>query len=348
MKKLVHDDEVARIEALLQYKILDTAPETVFDDLTRLAAYTCGTPIALISFVDNNRQWFKSKVGLETVETPRDIAFCTHTICQTDVFLVPNATEDERFVNNPLVTSEPNIRFYAGVPLINAEGYGLGTLCVIDDVPRQLSPKQLEALQIIAQQVMKQLELRRNLDGLVLISKKSKQQKKTHKLFLIRIISWFGITSSILSMIGIFSYQNLQDFIKTNTQQYQTLEKINTQSKLILYIKQAENEQSNYMLSGEQIHLQNYQKSVIKINQEIANLKKSEVMTPEFKQEMARLESQIAIKIYRIKENIDLRQRNSPERALEIFLKNQKKLSSKSIYEKIDKISQNDQLLLTE
>ena len=348
MKKSVHDDEVARIEALLQYKILDTAPETVFDDLTRLAAYICGTPIALISLVDSNRQWFKSKVGLETVETPRDIAFCTHAICQTDVFLVPDATQDERFVNNPLVTSEPNIRFYAGVPLINAEGYGLGTLCVIDDVPRQLSPKQLEALQIIAQQVMKQLELRRNLDGLLLINKKSKQQKKTHKLFLIRITSWFGITSSILAMIGIFSYQNLQNFIKTNTQQYQTLEKINTQSKLVLYIKQAENEQSNYMLSGEQVHLQNYQKSVMKINQEIANLKKSEVMTPEFKQELARLESQIATKIYRIKENIDLRQRNSSERALEIFLKNQKKLSSKSIYEKIDKISQNDQLLLTE
>ena len=223
MKKLSPHDEAARIEALLQYKILDTAPEADFDDLTRLAAYICGTPIALVSLIDTNRQWFKSRVGLEVLETHRDIAFCTHAICQQDVFIVPDATLDDRFATNPLVTSEPNIRFYAGVPLINAEGYGLGTLCVIDNVPRELTAEQLEALKILGCQVMKQLELRRNLDGLLLATSERQKQKKANKQFFVRMAGWFGLTSSILVIIGIFSYQNIKELINITNQQKQTL-----------------------------------------------------------------------------------------------------------------------------
>jgi PAS domain S-box-containing protein len=223
MKELLPHDETARIEALLQYKILDTAPEAAFDDLTRLAAYICGTPIALVSLIDTNRQWFKSKVGLEALETPRDIAFCTHAICQKDVFIVPDATLDNRFATNPLVTSDPNIRFYAGVPLIDAEGYGLGTLCVIDNVPRELTAEQLEALKILGCQVMKQLELRRNLDSLLLVTTKHQKQKKANKQFFVKIGGWFGLTSSILVIIGIFSYQNIKEIVNINNQQKQTL-----------------------------------------------------------------------------------------------------------------------------
>ena len=223
MKELSPHDETARIEALLQYKILDTAPEAAFDDLTRLAAYICGTPIALVSLIDTNRQWFKSKVGLEALETPRDIAFCTHAICQKDVFIVPDATLDNRFATNPLVTSEPNIRFYAGVPLIDAEGYGLGTLCVIDNVPRELTAEQLEALKILGCQVMKQLELRRNLDSLLLVTTQHQKQKKANKQFFVKIGGWFGLTSSILVIIGIFSYQNIKEIVNINNQQKQTL-----------------------------------------------------------------------------------------------------------------------------
>ena len=147
--------------ALRQYDLLDTPPEPALDDLTALAAHLCEAPISLISVIDDQRQWFKSRVGLSVSETPRDISFCEHTILQRDLFIVPDAVADERFAGNPLVTGEPHLRFYAGVPLITFDGQALGTLCVIDRVPRELSPLQQEALRVLSRQAMAQLELRR-------------------------------------------------------------------------------------------------------------------------------------------------------------------------------------------
>lgn len=140
---------------------MDTVPEEVFDDLTELAARICEAPIALITLVDEDRQWFKAKVGVTVNETSRDISFCGHAIMQPDLFIVPDATKDKRFANNPLVTSDPKVRFYAGAPLITPDGYALGTLCVIDKVPRQLRADQQQALRILSRHVVSQLELRR-------------------------------------------------------------------------------------------------------------------------------------------------------------------------------------------
>src|SRR5436190_22069004 len=153
--------EKQRLKVLWQYEILDTVPEEVFDDLTELAARICEAPIALITLVDEDRQWFKSKVGVTINETSRDISFCGHAIEQSDLFIVPDATLDKRFAENPLVTTDPKIRFYAGAPLVTPDGHALGTLCVIDKVPRELRPDQKSALSVLARHVMTQLELRR-------------------------------------------------------------------------------------------------------------------------------------------------------------------------------------------
>src|SRR5437660_11608112 len=161
MKAPIPSNEKKRLKVLWQYEVLDTVPEEVFDDLTELAARICEAPIALITLVDEKRQWFKSKVGLTTKETSRDISFCGHAIGQSDLFIVPDATLDKRFAENPLVTTDPKIRFYAGAPLITPDGHALGTLCVIDYVPRQLSNQQREALQILSSQAVAQLELRK-------------------------------------------------------------------------------------------------------------------------------------------------------------------------------------------
>ena len=156
-----HPREIERLEALRRTGVLDTPPQPEFDDIANLASAICGTPIALISLVDERRQWFKAKVGLGATETSREVAFCAHAIHGNDVFEVPDARQDPRFADNPLTTDEPHVVFYAGAPLINDHGLPLGTVCVIDHRPRSLTKEQREALRALSRQVMAQLELRR-------------------------------------------------------------------------------------------------------------------------------------------------------------------------------------------
>jgi anti-sigma regulatory factor (Ser/Thr protein kinase) len=156
-------DEPGRMAALRRYRILDTDPERAFDDLTLLASHICGTPIALISLIDADRQWFKSRIGLSVAETSRSVSFCTHAIQQRDLYVVPDARDNATFCDNPFVAVENGIRFYAGAPLVTPQGYALGTLCVLDKVPRTLTPEQVEALEALRRQAEAQLELRANL-----------------------------------------------------------------------------------------------------------------------------------------------------------------------------------------
>src|ERR1700720_3597880 len=156
-------DEAERLDALHRYDILDTGPEQAFDDITLLASQICGTKVAAISLVGENRQWFKSKVGTTMNGTSRDIAFCAHGILQPEVFVVEDAQADSRFAANPMVTGNPNIRFYAGASLITSDGHAIGMLCVNDPVARTLSPEQGAGLQALSRQVVALLELRRSI-----------------------------------------------------------------------------------------------------------------------------------------------------------------------------------------
>ena len=159
--KLRQVNEPERLEALYSYQILDTDPEPALNDLVQLSAFICGTPMSMVSFIDSKRQWFKAKVGLSARQTPREYAFCQDAMRASDVYEVPDAAADARFAENPLVTGDPHIRFYAGAPLLTPEGQPLGTLCALDTVPRQLTSDQREALRVLARQVMAHLELRR-------------------------------------------------------------------------------------------------------------------------------------------------------------------------------------------
>jgi GAF domain-containing protein len=161
MKPPLPPNEAQRLAALRSYQVLDTAGEQAYDDITVLAAYICEVPVAMISLVDESRQWFKSKLGLNQHETPRDVAFCAHAILRQEPLIVNDAFEDKRFVNNVLVTHAPHIRFYAGFPLIDRDGFALGTLCAIDRKPRELTPGQHRAMLALARQVMALLELQR-------------------------------------------------------------------------------------------------------------------------------------------------------------------------------------------
>lgn len=175
-------NEKERVAALQSYQILDTPCESEFDDITLMAAQLCNAPMATISFVDRNRQWFKSKIGIDLNETPRDIAFCAHAIMHRDVFILPDASVDPRFARNPMVTGEPRIRFYAGVPLVTENDEALGTLCVLDRVPRNLTTRQKSALIALSRLVLQRLEQRKQAAELDLLRKESARNRKAQFL----------------------------------------------------------------------------------------------------------------------------------------------------------------------
>lgn len=196
------DNENERLKNLDSYAILDTLPEVEYDDLTLIASQICETPISLISLVDEKRQWFKSHHGLGASETPRELAFCAHAITKPeDILIVPDAREDNRFHDNPLVTENPHVIFYTGVPLISSEGYPLGTLCVIDNKPKSLNQAQITALKSLSNQVVRLLQLRKSAYQLKQLNQKLEIKNKELEQF--ACVAAHDIKSPLNSLSGV-------------------------------------------------------------------------------------------------------------------------------------------------
>ena len=186
-------NEADRLLALRSFSVLDTGPEESYNDLTCIAAAICQTPIALVSLIDEDRQWFKARLGLDVQETSRDLSFCAHAILQQDLFIIKDAQRDNRFADHPAVLGDPYVRFYAGMPLITGDGYALGTLCVVDREPRQLSDTQAAALRALSRQVIYLLEMRLQNMRLAQLN-----QSRTH---LLTVLS-HDLKSSFSTLIG--------------------------------------------------------------------------------------------------------------------------------------------------
>ncbi len=227
----LHPQEEDRLAELLKFEVLDTSDESCFDELTELASNICGTPISLISLIDSQRQWFKSRVGLDARETPKDLAFCAHAILQKDIFEIPNALKDERFVDNPLVTESPDIRFYAGMPLITSSGLPIGTLCVIDTQPKTLNTEQKRALEILAKQVISQLEIRLHARKM---QRMNKEREKFYGILAHDLKSPFngvlGLSRLLVNSAEKFDAQKITDYSKeildSSLKIYQILDEI--------------------------------------------------------------------------------------------------------------------------
>lgn len=209
----IPDSEPERLKELYKYELLDTVYEREFDEIVSLASKICNVPISLITLVDMNRQWFKAKKGLEITETTRDISFCSHAILDDKMFEVKDAALDERFFDNPLVQEEPKIRYYGGMPLITTSGFRIGTLCVIDRIPRELDEEQTFALKVLSSQVMTMFELRARNKEL------SKVMDVLHRSMAIMAHDIRGPLSSLKSVIdfkneGFFSEEEAQELDK--------------------------------------------------------------------------------------------------------------------------------------
>lgn len=346
MEAPLPDNEAMRLQALCQLQILDTAPEAGFDDLTRLAAHICGVPTALISLIDANRQWFKSKVGLEASETPRSVAFCAHAILQRDILIIPDALADERFATNPLVTNPPHIRFYAGVPLITAEGLALGTLCVVDYIPKKLEPQQMEALRALGRQVVAQLELRRSLAALSGTITERQRGHKTRKRFFKRIAGGLGAAAVILVAIGAISYRNTSRFVQTIARVENQQEVIGEIQELLSQLTQAETEERGYLLTGDKTYLKPYQTAITDINRSLKDLRQLTANNPKQQQKLDALEPLIARRLALLEKVIDLRQRRNVEAALQVVLSGEGKQLTNEIQKQLAQMKNEQASLL--
>ncbi|MEN9222417.1 MAG: CHASE3 domain-containing protein, partial [Thermostichus sp. BF3_bins_97] len=308
-------DEAQRLAALREYHILDTAPEASFDELVRLAAYVCGTPAALVSLIDVDRQWFKAKLGLEAEETPRDYAFCAHALLKPqEPLIVEDARKDERFADNPFVTGDPNVRFYAGIPLVNPEGRALGTLCVIDYQPRHLSEEQLEQLKALGHQVVAQLELRRSLAQLshapLILPQKptdptAPPRRKKH--YLLKVTAGFGIAAILLGGVTYLTQRNVLRLPQVTAQVAHTFEVLKNLEGLLAETRSAETDQRGYLLTNDIHYLNNYRATLQAIPTRLRLLRELISDNPAQQERLAQVEQLLERRLNSLQESIDLR-----------------------------------------
>lgn len=303
-------NEAARLKNLSQYQIIDTPAEKAYDDITRLAASICGTPIALISLVDGNRQWFKSSVGLESSETPREVAFCAYTILQEEIFIIPDTKKDPRFAHNALVTSEPYIRFYAGVPLITSQNYALGSLAVIDYVPRELEAQQIESLKVLARQVVKLIELRTNLSKLESIQYNRQQKHKNRQQFFQKVAVGLGLTFLILAGAGFFAHRSLNEKVRNSNEQIGRNKIIDNLEDINLQMKEVAIAKNRYINSPQLKYLEPYYSIKSSVKQEIAQLKLQIADNPAQQKRLASLDQLIDQKLTAVESAVNLRQQD--------------------------------------
>lgn len=316
-------NETERIETLHCCQILDTPAERAFDELTQLAAQICQTPIALISLVECDRQWFKSRVGLEARETPRELAFCAYTILGTEPFIVPDAFADERFATNSLVTGEPYVRFYAGIPLILPNGAAIGSLCVIDHQPRQLEPAQIGALQTVAQQVVRLINLRRELTDLDRSAVERKPAAKAVWGFLTKIGVAFGIASTLVLVDGLMSQRSIQSLRDAGNQVSIRNETINILSDVLLQLQSMEQLQYRYVLSGQSSDLTEYYAFSDQVENNIEMLQKWMEHNPRQQRRLRNLERLVAAELRETEILITLRETQGVTVAQEAIVANQ-------------------------
>lgn len=228
----IPENEIERLRDLESYSILDTLPETEYDEITKLAAMICQVPIALISLIDNDRQWFKSHFGINVSETPRALAFCAHAINNpSEVLSVPDARLDDRFKDNPLVTSSPNVTSYTGVPLVSTSGYPLGTLCVIDTNPKEMNQDQIESLKALSNQVIRLFELRKN--KALLESVNAKLEQKNFELDQFARIAAHDLKSPLASISSLVSLLKSNESIEIKEETKEILDLMEQSSETL-------------------------------------------------------------------------------------------------------------------
>ena len=290
MKAPHPDSEAHRLAILHDYHVLDSLPEQAFDDLTLLAAQICQTPIALISLIDEDRQWFKSKIGLSASETSRDVAFCAHAILNPDeITEVRDAQRDPRFADNPLVTAEPHIRFYAGAPLVSPDGLALGTLCAIDQVPRELSDEQKVALRALSRTVVALLESRRTArlrerekkENLSQAPKRWALEKTTIAIFFAAALALL-----IVGAISIRSLMHLSQEVDRVQHTYEVLESAESMMKNMLDVQSG---QRGYIITGKEELLQTYSDAQTAVQHDVRELRKLTEENPYQQQQLDKL-----------------------------------------------------------